>query len=283
MSDNPNGCPAPLARVLALAAALGISLAPASCAIPDSGYSSSGSTGPVSTSPASGAGTAAQHSRDGATSTPPSTPSQPSTRAATGSPGPVLTADEVSDALDHTALDGVALVRLDAEGEASWRAPADEDLPPDVVEPSRCGALVWMPQTLGALRDGLPMDVRTLPQSGDPTRADITGVVAVRAPTAQGAVDRLDRLVELAGQCPTYTVALGGSSPTHLTATTVPIDGTDQASELVESRQGETLEQEVHVVARVGNVLVTVSRPAGDAVRVHRLVAAIAGQLRADA
>lgn len=162
MPDDPNGCPAPLARVRALAAALGISLTPASCTLPDSGYSSSGSTGPVSTSPASGAGTAAQDSGDGATSTPPSAPSQPSTRAATGSPGPVLTAEEVSDALDHSSLDGVTLVCLGAADAASWRVPGDEDLPPDVVEPSRCGALAWMPQTLRALRDGLPMDVRTL-------------------------------------------------------------------------------------------------------------------------
>lgn len=44
---------------------------------------------------------------------------------------------------------------------------------------------------------------------------------------------------------------------------------------------GCALEQEVHVVARVGNVLVTVDRPADDATRAHRLVAAIAEQLRA--
>lgn len=57
-----------------------------------------------------------------------------------------------------------------------------------------------MPQTLGALRDDLPSDVRTLPRADDPASADIKGVTAVTAPTVQDAAVRLDRLVELAGR-----------------------------------------------------------------------------------
>lgn len=267
----------------AFALALGLVLA--SCSVPVEGVLSPGDPGAGSTGPASGATPAAQA---GGRASP--SPVATGTGATTGrtradhqsgtGAGEVHTSTEVSDALDRTALDGVALVHLDAEGDASWRATGDEDLPPDVVERDHCGSLIWMPRTLGAIRGHLPMEVRTLPQSADPSEADIKGVIAVTAPRVQDAVDRFDRLVELAGQCPTYTVAIGGSSPTDLTVTEVPLRGTDRAVDLVGSRQGETLEREVHVIARVDNVLVTLTRPVDDTIRAHRLVAAITAQLR---
>lgn len=166
-------------------------------------------------------------------------------------------------------------------GDASWRATGDEDLPPDVVEPDRCGSLIWMPRTRAAIREHLPMEIRTLPQSTDPSGADIKGVIAVTAPTVQDAVDRPDRLVEPARQCPTDTATIVGSSPTDLMVTEVPLRETDRTVDLVESRQGETLVREVHAITRVDNLLVTVTRPGGDTIRAHRHLAATIGQLRA--
>jgi len=167
-------------------------------------------------------------------------------------------------------------------GDASWRATGDEDLPPDVVEPDRCGSFIWMPRTRAAIREHLFMEVRTLPQSTDPSGADIKGVIAVTAPTVQDAVDRPDRLVEPARQCPTDTATIVGSSPTDLMITGVPLRETDRTVDLVESRQGETLVREVHVIARVDDVLVTETPPVENTIRAHRLLATITGQLRAD-